>query len=241
MQREDRVMDYPQGTIGILSSDLARWTQFAQCLLAAGFPAGTQIRWCSGEWIAGAVNEIIAGMRPDDAWLSIFADDHQFPPDLLFRLLDHDVDIVTPLVNLRKAPYAPSLFHETEAGYRAYTWTELAGKTGLLPVDTCGGPCAIIRRRVLDALGPPWFQSDPRSPVWPHEDLYFFSRARQLGFQPYVDLDCAIGHCIPAVTTPQRLEDGSYGIRLSSYSDIGMLLPELLPEDPGETTYHAYT
>lgn len=231
---------YPPGTFGVISSDLARWTWFSQLMHAAFFPPGSQVIWCSGEWVAGAVNEIIARMRPEDAFVSIIADDHVFEPDLFLRLLDHDVDIVTPLVNLRKPPYAPSLFHDTSDGYVAYGWEELAGKTGLLPIDTCGGPCAIIRRAVLDAIGPPWFQNEPGQLVYPHEDLYFFRRARQLGFQPYVDLDLSIGHCIPAVTTPQRLTDGTYAIRVSSYGELGLLMPETSPVAVGET-YHAYT
>lgn len=233
-------VDHPPGTFGILSGDLARWSWFTQALIASQFPAGSQVVYCSGQWIAGALNEIIGQMQPQSEWLVVLADDHTWPSDLFPRLLDHHLDIVAPLVNLRRYPFAPSLFHDHGNGnYQGYSWAELAGKTGLLAVDTYGGPCAVIRRRVLDALGPPWFQCEPGQPVYPHEDLYFFSRARQAGFQPYVDLDQVIGHCLPALTTPQRLSDGTYGVRLSSYEDLGLFLPG---EQTGEVSrYHAYT
>lgn len=183
---------------------------------------------------------MIEQMAPESEYLSIVADDHVWDPDLFTRLLDHDLDIVAPLVNLRRYPFAPSLFHDDGHGqYRGYSWDELAGKTGLLAVDTYGGPCAIIRRRVLDALGPPWFQCEPGQAVYPHEDLYFFNRARLAGFQPYVDLDQVIGHCLPALTTPHRLPDGSYGIRLSAYEDLGVIVPGDATADM--TRYHAYT
>ena len=234
-------VDFPPGTIGIISGDLARWAVFSQALLATQFPPGSHVVWASGQWIAGAVNEIIAQMRPESAWVSILADDHVWPSDLFLRLLVHNLPIVAPLVYLRRHPFPPSLFHADEDGnYRVYQWQELAGKTGLLPVDTCGGPLAVIRREVLDAIGDPWFQCQPGHLVYPHEDLYFFNRARLAGFQPYVDLDLAIGHCFPAYATPQRLGDGSYGVRLTGYEDLG-IVQVTDAEVTTATTHHAYT
>lgn len=231
--------NYPVGTIGVLSSDLSRYVVFQQCLRALQFPPGSQILWCRSLWIAGAVNQIIARMRPEDAWLTLLADDHTFSADMLFRLLDHQLPIVAPLVFLRQAPYAPSLFHAVHGDYEPYTWDELDGKTGLLPVDTCGGPLAVIRREVLDALGPPWFQCKPGELEFPKEDLYFFDRARQAGFQPYVDLDCPIGHCFPGVMTPARLADGTYALHAQGTDPLGLLA---LERRQGSTAlYHAYT
>jgi hypothetical protein len=232
---------HPPGTLGVLSGELSRWSWFAQALRSTRLPEGSQILWCSAQWIAGAINEMIAQMDPASAWLSIVADDHQWEPDLFLRLLDHQLPIVGPLVNLRSVPFGPSLFHaQADGEYQAYAWEELQGKTGLLPIDTCGGPLAVIRREVLDALGAPWFQNQPGQLVYPHEDLYFFNRARLAGFQPYVDLDQPIWHCFAARGRPTRLPDGTYGIEIASHEVLGVLPGQQQTTNAG-ATYHAYT
>ena len=206
---------HPPGTLGVLSGDQSRWAWFAQSLLGLQMPANTQIIWVHGLWIAAAVNKLVEAMRADDQWLQIWADDHRFSADTLTRLLDHNVPLVAPLCPLRRVPYAPSLFHaEDGGGYRGYTWPELAGRRGLLPVDTFGGPGVVIRREVLDAVGAPFFESQPGQRVAPHEDLYTFNKCRLAGFQPYVDLDTPVGHILPIAVYPQRLQSADYALRL---------------------------
>jgi hypothetical protein len=228
-------MGHPPGTIGILTGDLTRYAWFHSDMMQmfAQMPQGTQIVHIRGHAIPEAVNMIIAQMQPESQWLQIHADDHRFSPELLLRLLDHNLPLVAPLVCLRSRGYRPSLFHEPRPGiFESYTWPELTGKTGLLAVDTFGGPCAVIRREVLETVGNPFFECMPgEHVVQPQEDLYTFSKCRRAGFQPYVDLDVMIGHCVPAVLYPLRLEDGQYGVRVWSNEDIGYLLP---PETAAE-------
>lgn len=208
-------MGHPPGTIGVLSGDQSRWAWFAQSLLGLAMPVGTQVIWVQGLWIAAAVNKLVEALRPEDQWLQIWADDHRFSTDTLLRLLDHQVPLVAPLCPLRRVPYHPSLFHEPEPGvYQGYAWPELAGHRGLLAVDTFGGPGVVIRREVLEAVGPPFFESQPGQRVAPHEDLYTFAKCRRAGFQPHVDLDTPIGHILPVAVYPQRVRNADYALRL---------------------------
>ena len=46
------------------------------------------------------------------------------------------------------------------------------------------------------------------------------------GFQPYVDLDTRIGHCFVGALFPDQTEEGDYGVRIWSYENLGMILPE---------------
>lgn len=218
-------MSYPPGTVGILSGDQTRWGWFAQSALAlqTQLPPGSSVLWCQGLWISAAVNEIVRNMRGE--WLCLMADDHQFDADLVLRMLAHDVDIVAPLCALRRVPFRPSLFHEKGISYQGYTWGELCGKSGLLPIDSMGGPGVVIRKRVLDAIGDPWFENHPHQRESPHEDLYFFSKCRQAGFQPYCDLDTVIGHITPSVLYPRQDRTGAWGIRVWAQEDIALLNP----------------
>jgi hypothetical protein len=229
---------HPPGTIGVLSGDLARYSSFSQSLLALAYPPETQILWVSGLWIAHAVNKIISNMAPESQWVQLLADDHVFEPDMLLKLLDRQVDIVAPLCCLRSQPYAPSLFQEDAHGFCGYTWTELDGKVGLLPVDTMGGPGCVIRRAVLAATGPPWFVG--QAGEFPQEDLTYFARCRRAGFQPYVDLDVPIGHSLAAAVYPQRMPTGEYNLRFWSQADIGVMRPVIQAAQPAGA-YHAVT
>jgi hypothetical protein len=189
------------------------------------------------------VNQVIERMGPNDEWVHIHADDHRFNPDLLLRLLDHQLPIVAPLVSLRSPGFPPSLFHETEGGYVGYSWQELDGKSGLMPVDTYGGPMAVIRREVIETLGQPFFTCKPNATVAPQEDLYTFARCRAAGYQPMVDLDLWLGHCFPGVVYPHRTPEGKYVLHIASHETLGFMVPQS-PEDAAQLvneTYHAYS
>lgn len=231
---------HPPGTIGVLSGSLSRWTWFSQSLLQTTVPPGTQILWCEGSWIAVAVNKLVRAMRPHDQWIQIVADDHLWNPDVLLRLLDRNVPVVTPLCALRQPPYAPSIFHDLgDQGFRSYSWDELAGKSGLLSVDSTGGALAVIRREVIEAVGDPFYESMPGNRETPMEDLYTYRKIRQHGFEVLIDLDCPIGHCMPAAVFPVQTAEGQYGVKLWSYQDLGMLFSTGALEPDAQ--YHAYT
>ena len=230
---------YPPGLVGILSGDQSRWTWFSQSLLGLQLPQGSVFEWVTGTWVGSAVNMLIDAMRPGDEWAMLWADDHRFEVDVLLRMLDHNLPLVAPVCALRQWGYAPSLFHETATGFQGYTWDELYCKRGLLAVDTFGGPGCVIRREVVETLGKPFFENMPGRRTAPNEDLYAFAKCRKAGFQPYADLGCTIGHCIPAVVYPHQMEDGTWGVRLWSHEDLCILFPRQEPVK-GED-YHAYT
>lgn len=234
---------HPPGTIGVLSGDLMRWGWFFDCMLAMQhmLPPGSQVIRINGQWVADAVNSAIEEMRPEDEFFAVYADDHIFQPDILYKMLDHNLPIVAPLVCLRSLGFQPSLFHELPNGeFRNYRWSELKGKTGLLPVDSYGGPCSVIRREVIEAVGMPFFENMPGRRTAPHEDLYAFSKCRKAGFQPYCDLDTKIGHIIPAAVFPTQDAQGNYGVRVWSREDLGYIfMDESRVTD--DQHYHAHT
>jgi hypothetical protein len=141
-------------------------------------------------------------------------------------MLAHHVPIAAPLCALRRPPFKPSLFHDDRLlGMVGYEWAELAGQSGLLPVDAMGGPGMVIQREVIEAMGPPWFENMPGQREVPSEDVYFMRKCRKLGFQPYVDLDLPIGHILPVALFPQQGADGQYQLRVWDNGDIGVVTP----------------
>jgi hypothetical protein len=214
---------HPPGTVAVLSLEQARWSWFSHSLLALQqmLPPGSGIAWVMGLGICEALNQLIREMRGE--WICLLADDHMFEPDMVLHLLDRQVDIVAPLCCLRRLPFYPSLFREEEDGYHGYTWDDLKGQSGLMPVDAMGGPGMVIRRDVIEKLSDPWYIHDTRYVVAPREDLYFCSRMRGLGFQPYCDLDVRIDHIFGASVSGYRDHTGAWGVRLWSGADIAIL------------------
>jgi hypothetical protein len=213
---------YPPGTIATITSDLSRYSDFWTSLEAMYRPPGTKDLHMKGLWTANTINRCIAKMAPESQWIQLWSDDHRFKSDCLMRLLAHDVDIVAPFCLLRSPPFRPSTFHEVEPeAYQFYTWEELHHQQGLLPIQTCGGPGAVIRREVLDTVGAPWFTG--LAGEHPQEDLSTFARWRQQGFQLYVDLDTPIEHLTTMSVAPHRLEDGTWTIRIWCNVDLCLL------------------
>src|SRR5262245_56869045 len=218
-------MIHPPSTVGVLSGDLTRYAWAMASIRTLQLPPGSQLTWVTGDWISVAVNRIIASMRPDDEWVCLLTDDNPCDPDMLLRLLDHQLPLVAPLVCLRLPPYDPSLWHVEEDGsFTAWTWPELAGKTGLLAVESFGGPGVVIRREVIEKVGMPFFENAP-PPLGreaPHEDLYTFAKCRTAGYQPMVDLDVRLGHCLPSVVTPEYdAVQQRWGVHVWSYTSLG--------------------
>jgi hypothetical protein len=65
-----------------------------------------------------------------------------------------------------------------------------------------------VRRRVLEALGAPyWTLGQIAADEW-GDDLDFCRRVRAAGFDIWCDLDCPVGHKIQATLWPQRTPQG---------------------------------
>lgn len=232
----------PPGLVIVLGDVLARWHAFEHSfrLLMTCLPPGSSYKSVIGSWLAAGINDAMrTALHPYHAWVSIFANDHVFPPDIIYRLLAHNVDIVAPNVCLRGFPFCYSMFHEHEGTFRSFGFDELHGKTGLVPVDAMGGPLVVIRRHVIDAIGQPFFEGQAGEN--PREDLTTFLKLKRAGYQPYIDLDLRIRHCGAGSVTPYQHADGRWGVELEFQGrTIGVIYPTVSPEAQAlPAGYHA--
>lgn len=198
------------GVLGVTGGESARYHLFTASWCGVQGPSGSGAYFGLGYDTSYNSNDCIQAMleHPAMEWVWIMDDDHTFPPETLLKLLDYEVDLIVPLYVQRTPPYRPVIYRdEPEPGWFAnYTWTELAGKTGLLPVVSAGKGGILIRRRVVEALTPPWFERVATM----GEDHYFFTKARRAGFQPYCALDVPLGHVTPLIVRPHRMVDGRW-------------------------------
>lgn len=111
--------------------------------------------------------------------------DMKFPPDLLERALRYDPKaIVAANCISRRPPYRCTA--QAQGGQELVT---LPGSQGLEKVERVGMGVMWTPTAVFQALDPPWFTYEwlPEKWVFRGEDYVFCNRAREKGFELFVD------------------------------------------------------
>jgi hypothetical protein len=102
---------FPPVTIIIPSAALARYCTFEMSVEALQVPDGSTILRGISASLASSVNQAIATTNTPLYWF--IDDDHKFEPNLLLRLIAHDVPVVVPLTCFARSPFQPVLVRET--------------------------------------------------------------------------------------------------------------------------------
>jgi len=150
-------------------------------------------------------------LKTDDCTHVFFLDsDVIVPPFGLMRLVRRDLDIVSGIYVMRAPPYVPLAIMRppnAKTGKKLFNYyieltEELLGKC--IPCDATGAGCLLIKREVLEKMGPPWFQITPQNHGLSAigEDLFFFDKAADMGYQPYLDLSVQSGHGVGSLAYP---------------------------------------
>jgi hypothetical protein len=203
------------GVVAFVGGEIARYHSFTVCFTGLSVPAGSKLYTGIGYDVSYNRNAVIeyALKQPEIEWVQIWDDDHIFSPDTLLKLLDRNVDVIVPFYVQRQPPFRPCIYkseHEM-GGFLIYNPLDIEGKTGLLPIASAGAGGVLIRRRVLEKIPGPVFERQGLI----GEDHMFFKKCRMQGFQPYCDLDVAIGHSTTVEVWPHHdMEKGRWGTRV---------------------------
>jgi hypothetical protein len=221
------------GIVGVIGQENARYHAFTHSLTGLETPKGCGSAFGLSYDVSINSNECIRVMltAAKFEWVWIMDDDHVFPSNTLLKLLDAQVDLIVPLYVQRKSPFAPCIYGEEpeENRYRNFTWPQLAGKSGVIPVMSAGKGGVLIRRHVIEAMRPPWFER----PAQTGEDHFFFKKARQLGFQLSCHLDATIGHITPHIIRAKRARDGTWHPSVDLGARLEIDLFPFAAEQPG--------
>lgn len=219
------------GLVGVIANDSARYSLFASCIDRLALPKGWKKEWLiGGDW-CGARNEL-AQLALDEgaSHLWFMDDDHAFPPSMLKKLLAHKEALVTPLCLTRVFPFSPVQYTK-QVGDLQYLPIPLSesGANGLVEIEAGGCAGMLIRRDVLEAIEPPWFEYTDRS-----EDIVFCEKARAAGFKLHVDLGVTLGHITTAVVHP-AVRGGVWitGFTIGrDYTTYAQTADQVVSEDP---------
>ena len=202
------------GVVGVISGELARYSHFSVAMLHLQLPEGSQLAWDPGANITGQSNKLVEFTRRAGAdWLWIIGDDHVFQPNIVQRLLAHDVDVIVPYCLQRSAPFNPVVYEGLNPDGHHKVYLDLP-ESGLAEIYAAGSAGMLVRRRVLEALPERPFQTTGGHQ---NEDLEFCARVREAGFKIWCDVDTHLAHVGTMVVWPQHLGEHGWGAVL----DIG--------------------
>jgi len=160
------------------------------------------------------VREFLATEGPTDHLWQVDYDMIWHPKSLL-RLWERDLDIVAALTWTNDVPPNPTIWdNETEVDGKYYYQAQLEEtlnwllehehqftsndpvvlpqtETDLRDVPVTGAAFLLIKRHVLEAIEPPWFEGDVNGFG---EDFAFCRKARAAGFKVYVDRSVIVTH-----------------------------------------------
>jgi GT2 family glycosyltransferase len=204
---------HTHGTIAIPAGEFPRYWEFVHALVCVDKPPGTRVSLAKSLSIAQNLNSII--MEATGSWLWIVSDDLHFRADALTKLLDRDVEVVVPLVIRRGPPFSSLVYKDTdgEGNYQAFGYDELP-RDGIVEVVAAGSGGMLIRREVIQAVGPPWFENEPGTLI--SEDLVFCRKLAECGIPIHLDVDVVMSHISTFAARPS-LDDNGWHAEL----DIG--------------------
>lgn len=212
------------GSIGVISGPLTRFPDFSISLMRLRKPEGSKLAWVVGANIADNCNRLVRELHGD--WLWVMGDDHVFAPDILMRLLQHNVDVVVPLCLQKSPPFLPVVFSEEDEDGR-HRYADLP-EHGLAEIHAAGSAGILIRKHVLDVLPRPVFGTERGQQ---NEDLLLCRKIREAGFQIYCDVDTHLGHMGTMCVWPQFQEAG-WAPKLDVGDEHFVSLPPLPVEMP---------
>lgn len=217
------------GVILLSCGDLARYMECMNAFWNMLAPVGGAFCPAIGYDVCRKRNEAIRHMmeHPGLEWVWIVDDDHVFHTEMLMRLLERDVEIVSPLVSTRAprlengingfVPIVAELVDGWEgkndgqwflppevAGqrWRYLTWEEIP-QQGMIRTCIIGGGGVLIRRAAFEKIGKePWYEAGQFGNGELMEDIFISRKFEEAGVEMWVDCEQHMGHLTPASIWP---------------------------------------
>lgn len=218
------------GIVGVIANDSARYSLFSSCIDQLDLPDGWKKEWViGGDW-CDARNQLCQLVLDEGySHLWFMDDDHAFPPDILTKLLAHDVPLVTPVCLTRVYPFNPVQYVAGENGSKTLPLPlSQVATDGLIEIEAGGCAGMLIKREVIEATQEPWVTDATFTPDMPwfeysdrSEDIIFCEKAKSAGFKIYTDLSVRLGHITTAVVWP-AVSDGEWRTGLNIGRDLSL-------------------
>lgn len=235
-----RIMSDAKVMVGIPTVEMARRADFYDYLNTLRIPVGSMRCSPHAQSPARGRNLIIEQALVNDCTHVFFLDDDVLAPnDAVEKLLAHDKDIVSGLYPMRSYPHKPIAFDEFfyDAQHKWVTMSDDVPE-GLVPIKNCGLGCVLIKIEVFKkmqpsvttALGPKWVTMGTlHGDEW-DDDIAFFLRCRDLGYEMWLDTSVQAGH-VCTVALRIKKHNGKWYTEYDSSGAGHALVPQHIPSD----------
>lgn len=194
--------------IGVPTAESARRASFYDYYHSLQLPMGTIASFVHGQSIAYNRNTLVKqAIENGCSHIFFLDDDTEFQPDILIRLLCHNLDLVTGLMLMRDYPHKPLIFNKFLKDGSAEHIFLNGQPTGLIPIVASGLGCCLIKLKVFSKLEEPFFRFAEVDKDGLSEDLGFFRRIKVLGLQHYCDMGVRVGHQISTTVWPEYKDE----------------------------------
>jgi hypothetical protein len=172
--------------------------EWTDSYMSIALPLGAAV-WklrIEGQKIADARNQIVVeALKVNADYVLFIGDDVLVPPNIFDLLYRHREDIVTGVYWTKGAVPYPYLWrNELDGPFTAWKAGEY------FEIDWCGVDATLIKADVFRTMEPPWFshewvfeQGQQVNPI-ATEDLYFYAKAKKLGYRVWADTAAQCGH-----------------------------------------------
>jgi hypothetical protein len=191
-------------------SKLPASSGFFECFYTAWLPEGSErIRVTNGHYPSGMNVGIQYAI--DNKFTHIFYvdDDFLFPPDIVQKLLSHNVDCCGALLTQRLPPFRPCIFNyiddKGKLGFQSLT-----NETGLVKILATGGLPNLTKVSVFEKLSKPYYPNDTffDDVNW-GSDILFAKKLIDAKIPCFVDLDRQIWHA-GSYSVTARMDEGKW-------------------------------
>lgn len=154
---------------------------------------------CTGDILIQYAREQFAKavIANDADYLFMIDDDMLAPPDLFFQLAKHDKDICAALAFTRNPDHKPVIYDViegrdpmTKQKYYINKFAMNYPRNTLVQCDAVGFGAVLIKRKVIEAMAEPRFMGLSGC----GEDITFCHKAKELGFEVWMDTSVKLGH-----------------------------------------------
>ncbi len=169
----------------------------AKTLTVTGYPIDEARNQCA-----------LTAMDKNFDYLFFLDQDVIAPPDVIRRLLSHQVDVVGGIYRQKMAQNDWCVFMANKNSHGQDVKTTVAPTGDLIRVDYLATGCLLIHRRVFQVLPYPWFRwtLNPLTNVGKSEDFYFTDLCRKSGIDVYADTSIKCSHICSCVLTERGYE-----------------------------------
>lgn len=212
--------------VGYRTPGFSKNDMFYTYLSAMKKPDGTMESGARGQSPARNLNILIKqAIANEYTHILCLDDDLAFPPDMLMKLLAHDLDIVSGFYCMRSFPHKPIVFKKTdELGRLTEHFYPTDDK--LHEVAAVGLGCVLIKLDVFKSLEYPYIRLGEIEGDKDHwcDDVGFYKRVREAGYKIFCDFSIQVGHMASCTIFPSY-KDGKWFIAIDTNGTQAISIP----------------